>query len=133
MATRIELAHELLGDAEQLLNQGRLRSATSRAYYAAYHAAVALFEHHGFKPTSFVGKSGLPARIWEHSIVTRRFFHEFVNQRRVVSWRAGLDLRQLYADRLLADYEYAAEVKPVYAADGVHAARNIVEQIERCM
>ena len=69
--TRMTLARQFLDDAQHLLDQDRLRSATSRAYYAAYHATVALFEKHGFKPGSFSGKSGLPARIWEHPIVTK--------------------------------------------------------------
>lgn len=71
---RMVLARQFLDDSQHLLDQGRLRSATSRAYYAAYHAAVALFEKYGFKPSSFIGKSGWPATIWEHPIVTNRFF-----------------------------------------------------------
>lgn len=129
--TRAVLAKQFLDDAEHLLDQGRLRSAMSRAYYAAYHAAVALFEKYGFKPSSFIGKSGRPARIWEHPIVTRRFFHEFVRQRKLVAWQTGQAIRRLYSDRLTADYEVAADINPSYVAGSVGRAQDIVGQIER--
>ena len=131
MATRIELAHELLGDAEQLLSLGRLRSATSRAYYAAYHAAVALFERYGFKPNNFTGKSGWPAAIWEHPIVTRRFFHEFVQERKFFSWQAGQEIRRLYARRIAADYDPSAELVESDVKELCESAKTIVEGAER--
>ena len=129
--TRMVLARQFLDDSQHLLDQGRLRSATSRAYYAAYHAAVAMFEKHGFKPSSFIGKSGWPARIWEHPIVTRYFFHEFADRRKFVTWRAGQEIRRLYSDRLAADYEVTANIEPSYAAGSVSRAQDIIAQIER--
>jgi uncharacterized protein (UPF0332 family) len=127
------LARQFLDDAGRLLDEGRLRSATSRAYYAAYHAAIVLFEKHGFTPGSFVGKSGQAATMWEHPIVTTRFFHEFVQRRKLFSWRVGQEIRRLYSDRLVADYEITANITPSYAAGSVNEAQDIVEQIERWM
>jgi len=45
----LELAQELLADARLLLAQGRYRSTVSRAYYAAYHACIALMESFGLR------------------------------------------------------------------------------------
>ncbi len=129
--TRMALARQFLDDAQHLLDQDRLWSATSRAYYAIYHATVALFEKSGFKPSSFIGKSGRPARIWEHPIVTKQFFHEFVRRRKLFPWRTGQEIRRLYSDRLAADYEVTSSIKPSYAAGSVSQAQNIVGQIER--
>lgn len=39
---RLDRAHEMLRDAQLLLEEQRLTSATSRIYYAMFYAAVAL-------------------------------------------------------------------------------------------
>jgi uncharacterized protein (UPF0332 family) len=57
----LELARELLADARLLLAHGRHRSTVSRAYYAAYHACIALLESLGLKPQNYPGKGGRPA------------------------------------------------------------------------
>jgi uncharacterized protein (UPF0332 family) len=128
---RITLARQFLDDAQHLLGQGRLRSATSRAYYAAYHAAVVLFEEYGYKPNSFIGKGGRPALVWEHSIVTARFFHEFVQQRKLFPWQAGQEIRRLYARRVAADYDHSAVLAEADVQMLVASARSIVVEVER--
>ena len=70
MNPELELARELLEDARLLLAHGRHRSTVSGAYYAAYHACIALLEKLGLKPQNYAGKSGRPANRWEHGIVT---------------------------------------------------------------
>ena len=50
MNVELELARELLDDAKLLLKEGRYRSTVSRAYYAAYHACIALMESLSLKP-----------------------------------------------------------------------------------
>jgi uncharacterized protein (UPF0332 family) len=39
---RLSRAHEVLEDAELMLNRSRLTSATNRTYYAMFYAAIAL-------------------------------------------------------------------------------------------
>lgn len=70
MDPHVELAEELLEDARLLLAQARYRSAVSRAYYAAYHACVALMQSFGLRPSSYSGRGGRPAVRWEHGIIT---------------------------------------------------------------
>jgi uncharacterized protein (UPF0332 family) len=55
---RMRLAMELLRDAQTLLAAGSLRSALSRAYYAAYHACVDALERRGYVPSYFRRRSG---------------------------------------------------------------------------
>jgi len=129
--TRMALARQFLDDSQHLLDQGRLRSATSRAYYAAYHAAVALFEKYGFKPSSFIGKSGWPATIWEHPIVTNRFFHEFVQRRKLFPWQTGQELRRLYARRIAADYDQSAMLVETDVQALFTSAQDVVTVAER--
>ena len=131
--TRMVLAIQFLDDAQHLLDQGRLRSSTSRAYYAAYHAAVALFEKHSFKPSSFIGKSGRPATIWEHPIVTNRFFHEFVQRRKLFPWQTGQEIRRLYARRIAADYDQSATLVEADVQVLFTSAQDIVTVAERLM
>jgi len=131
--TRMVLARQFLDDAQHLLDQGRLRSSTSRAYYAAYHAAVALFEKHSFKPSSFIGKSGRPATIWEHPIVTNRFFHEFVQRRKLFPWQTGQEIRRLYARRIAADYDQSATLVEADVQVLFTSAQDIVTVAERLM
>ena len=129
--TRMALARQFLDDAQYLLDQDRLRSATSRAYYATYHATVALFEKSGFKPGSFIGKSGRPAMIWEHPIVTKQFFHEFVRRRKLFPWRTGQEIRRLYARRIAADYDQYATLVEADVQVLFTSARDIVAVAER--
>ena len=129
--TRMALARQFLDDAQHLLDQNRLRSATSRAYYATYHATVALFEKYGFKPGSFTGKSGRTARIWEHPIVTKQFFHEFVRRRKLFPWRTGQEIRRLYARRIAADYDPSATLVEADVQVLFTSAQDIVAVAER--
>jgi hypothetical protein len=73
MTPRMRLATELLRDAQTLLAAGSLRSAMSRAYYAAYHACVDALERRGYTPRHFLGRRGVPADRWEHGIVHAEF------------------------------------------------------------
>jgi hypothetical protein len=66
----LELARTLLEDTRLLVTQERFRSAVSRAYYAAYHACIALMESLGRRPQNYIGRSGRPAGRWEHGIIT---------------------------------------------------------------
>jgi hypothetical protein len=102
---RLLVAEEFLADAKLCLDNGRFRSAVSRAYYGAFHACVALFEHYGYVPANFRGRDGRPARRWEHKIVTLNFHIEFVQKRQLFPWHFGTAIRMLYNNRIDADYK----------------------------
>lgn len=130
---RIALAEEFLRDAEELLQNRRFRSAVSRCYYGIYHLCVALFERHGLKPSNFIGKSGRPMTVWEHSVITRRFFHEFITRRPLFQWQDGQLIRRLYADRITADYEVDARLPDTYVTDAMDRARELFERMRKAV
>ncbi len=103
MNLELELARELLEDARLLLAQGRRRSTVSRAYYAAYHACIALMESVGLKPQNYPGKNGRPASRWEHGIITA----EVATDPRlsgILTPPVALQLRWQYMQRIRGDY-----------------------------
>lgn len=101
--TGLEMAHELLADAEVCLTNQRYRSAVSRSYYAVYHVAIALFEHYGYSYSHFRGRGGRPARRWEHKLITVDFPIQFTQSRSVLAWGVVIRMRELYDARLTAD------------------------------
>lgn len=103
MNRELELARELLEDARLLLAQGRYRSAVSRAYYAAYHACVALLESFGLRPGNYTGRSGRPASRWEHGIITAAVAADS-QLSGVLTRPVALQLRWQYAQRIRSDY-----------------------------
>ena len=129
--TALEMAEQLLEDAQVCLRHDRFRSAASRAYYAAYHAAIALFEHSGYNYSQCRGRGGRPARRWEHGLITVDFAVEFTQKRSLVPWSVGVDLRQLYDGRLTADYRRETAIPEATARDRVTQAESILERIEK--
>jgi uncharacterized protein (UPF0332 family) len=51
---RLSVAQVFLRDNQEALAHNALRTVLSRAYYAGYHACVALFEHYGYRPQNFM-------------------------------------------------------------------------------
>ncbi|MBI3915332.1 MAG: HEPN domain-containing protein [Chloroflexi bacterium] len=133
MDKRFALADEFLADAQDLLERGRLRSALSRAYYAVYHLCVLLFEKYALKPSHFVGKSNRPALIWEHTIITRQFFHEFCDKRRLFAWERGVTIRRLYRNRLTADYQPEETITVEYARNAYAVAVEFFGELEKAV
>ncbi|MEZ8222283.1 Uncharacterized protein, contains HEPN domain, UPF0332 family [Candidatus Fervidibacteria bacterium JGI MDM2 JNZ-1-D12] len=127
----MRLAVELLRDAQNLLASGALRSAMSRAYYAAYHACVDALERFGFAPEHFRGRNGLPANRWEHGIVRVMFHRVFVVERQLIEWRLGAALVSLYQGRIDADYFPQAEISPERARAMVILAEELIAAIQR--
>lgn len=76
----LDVAEIFLQDSREALDRKALRTALSRAYYAAYHACVALFEYYGYRPQNFVGRRGRSAARWEHGIIIRRLLIEFTER-----------------------------------------------------
>ena len=122
VASRWALAEEFLSDARALLQEGRLRSAMSRAYYAAYHACICAMEWLGYRPEHFRGRDGLPADRWDHRLVRTEFHRIFVLTRHVIPWRLGVGVRMLWRMRVEADYDPAATVPNERAEEAVSLA-----------
>lgn len=129
MNPELELARELLEDARLLLTQGRYRSTVSRAYYAAYHACVALMESLGLKPQNYVGKSGRPAGRWEHGIVTAEVAAD-PQLAGVLSAPVALQLRWQYLQRIRGDYRARETISLMTAQTGVSLAEQIITRVE---
>jgi len=127
---RLLVAKEFLADAELCLNNGRFHSAVSRAYYGAFHACVALFEHYGYRPSNFPGRGKRPARRWEHGIVRKYFPVEFVHKRRLIDWQLGIGVRLLYESRAKADYRVDMRISEKMARDSFEEARQLLQAIE---
>jgi len=133
MNERLTLADQFLADAQDLLERGRLRSALSRAYYAIYHLCVVLFEKHGLKPSHFIGKGNRRALIWAHNIITRQFFHEFCDKRKLFAWERGVTIRRLYRNRLTADYEPEATITTEYARNTLQVAQGFFGELKKAV
>jgi len=125
----LELARALLEDAKLLLTHGRHRSTVSRAYYAAYHAGIALLEKLGLKPQNYAGKSGRPANRWEHGIVTAEVA---ANPRSsaILTSSVALQLRWQYMQRIRGDYRAQVTISTITAQTSVTLAEQIVTTVE---
>ncbi len=93
VSARFDKAERFLKAAEFLVENGHVDAAPGRAYYAAYHTAVAVLLHRGVKPA--------PTGRWSHGHVQNRY--------RALTGdnTAARQLRRLYQDRLVADYTIA--------------------------
>lgn len=129
MNPELELAQELLEDARLLLAQGRFRSTVSRAYYAAYHACIALMESLGLKPQNYIGKSGRPAGRWEHGIITAEVAAD-PRLSKVLTLPTALQLRWQYLQRIRGDYRARETISLMTAQTGVSLAEQIVTKVE---
>lgn len=127
---RLLVAREFLADAELCLDNDRFRSVVSRAYYGAFHACVALFEHYGYRPSNFPGRGKRPARRWEHGIIRRHFPIEFVHKRRLVDWRLGIGVKRLYESRTKADYRVDMRISEKMARNSLEEAQELLQVIE---
>jgi uncharacterized protein (UPF0332 family) len=125
----LSLAHELLEDARLLLAQGRYRSTVSRAYYAAYHACVALLESYGLRPSNYTGRGGRPASRWEHGIVTAIVVTDS-HLSGVLTRPIALQLRWQYAQRIRSDYRAHETISAMTAQTSVELAEHIIANVE---
>jgi uncharacterized protein (UPF0332 family) len=125
----LSLAHELLEDARLLLAQERYRSAVSRAYYAAYHACIALLESCGLRPGNYTSRSGRPASRWEHGIVTAIVVAD-PQLSRVLTRSVALQLRWQYAQRIRSDYRTHETISAMTARTSAELAERIIANVE---
>lgn len=100
MKTEVETyllkARQSLAAAESEIANGRYNSSGSRAYYAAFQAAVALLIENGTSPR---GNS------WEHKYVLSEFSGTLITRRNVVPDRFKGSLSTLLELRIVADYK----------------------------
>ena len=125
----LHLAHDLLEDARLLLAQGRYRSTVSRAYYAAYHACVALLESCDLRPSNYTGRSGRPASRWEHGIVTAVVVTDS-HLSGVLTRSIALQLRWQYAQCIRSDYRAHETISAMTAQMSVEPAEHIITNVE---
>lgn len=129
MNYELGLAQELLEDAKLLLAQGRYRSTVSRAYYAAYHACIALMESFGLRPNNYTGKGGRLAGRWEHGIVTAEVAAD-PRLSGVLTRPVALQLRWQYLQRIRGDYRAQETITAMTAHTSVGLAEQIIANVE---
>ena len=130
---RLDVSRRFLKDARICLDSGGYRSCASRAYYAVYHACIALFKFFGYQPDNFRGRDRLPARRWEHKIVTVNFHIEFTQKRKLFHWKIGRQLRSLYDTRIRGDYRTEVNIPVQLARERLIVAEAVVNRIAEVM
>lgn len=113
-------AYEALSDAEANVSEGRLKTATSRAYYAIFHAARAVLWSKGLGPKT-------------HKGVAQLFGREVVKTKHV-SEEIGEILAEARDRRELADYNaMTGSFFPEEVKELVRNARRFVGTIENIL
>jgi uncharacterized protein (UPF0332 family)/predicted nucleotidyltransferase len=112
-------AREALVDGQAGLEQGRLRWAVNRAYYAMFHAATALLLAEGLAYSKHRGVIGALNR---HYIRTNRF-----------PLQLGRDLRHAFDARNRADYAYEDDIPASETANLVRSAGAFVAAAEELL
>jgi len=115
----LERAHENLIAVDWALGAGAPNVCASRAYYAAFHAAIAALIHF---------RDPRPQR-WDHGWVQASFAH-LLRSRSGIPGRFKSTLTTLLSSRRLADYE-ATGVSRKRAERVCRQARDFVTAIER--
>ena len=104
VAGELALARECLAEAKYSVQGGFFRLARSRAYYACFHAATAVFAVRG---KSFRRHTGLQAAIDLELVKSGHLPEE-----------CSASLRRLYQSRLRSDY---GDIAPTTESDAVRA------------
>jgi uncharacterized protein (UPF0332 family) len=91
---RLQKAERFMRAATRALDADDLETAVSRAYYARFHATIALLEI----------KVNMQRGRWDHDQVRMQFRNRFANQSFVFTRRDADDMDKLYEQRLQADY-----------------------------
>ena len=116
----LNLAQELAGQATGPSSQeAKLRSAVSRAYYAAFYAATALLLGEGL---DFGKHSGVIAAVHQKYVRTGR-----------LEKRYGKDLNWLFELRGVGDYGVKIHVPNEEADKAIEVAEDFVEAIKLLM
>ena len=117
----LKLARELVElDNASTIGEARLRSAISRAYYAALNKAVDYIE-------AAEGKDYLPTTPEKH-YDTRSYFFQRRDQ---VSEQIANNLNYLRSQRNKADYEADTRINDVMARETVRRAGLVIHQLSQ--
>lgn len=108
-----------LDDAEFLCQNGRLKSAVSRAYYGALQAARALLFSVGLEAATH---SGVAHLVYQHFVASHLLRPEVARL-----------LRRLQVAREDADYEMAALITPEMGAESVNEARIYLQAVRQIL
>ncbi|TAE30324.1 MAG: HEPN domain-containing protein [Candidatus Kapaibacterium sp.] len=101
----IARAKENILDAEIAFNGGRYNACANRAYYAAFHAAIAALKHFGHTPPSI-----------DHSPVSGNFSKYLIHERKVFPSTITNELKEIMKIRGKADYSETGIGKQLAAA-----------------
>lgn len=115
----LKRANEALRGAKILLEQNELYGATSRAYYAMFHAAQAILYSRGIKAKTHAG--------------IRALFSEHVIKRGILSKEFLEALTDAYNLRQLSDYEIYAELSLERVKVLINKAERFVSGIEEIL
>lgn len=116
----LELAYSLAFNPDSPGPQeAALRSAISRAYYAAFHCALDRACKEGFVPTN---------KGSDHYLVREHFNDP--NRPSRLRYRIYSDLNRLYADRRAADYENRIAAPQKTAESAVKVAKRMLGNLD---
>jgi len=115
----IRKAEKALKSARILLEHGELEDATSRAYYAMFHAARAVLFNKGLKAKTHKG--------------TITLFGEYVVKRGLMSERYADMLRRAFDIRQRSDYEVYFEVDRQTAEEAILDAEEFIKVVKKLL
>ena len=110
---RFEKAGECIDDAQLLLQSKRYTATINRAYYAMFHAAVAVLLTKDIKRSSHSGVISAFGEFFAATGVIDTVYHKYI--------REAFDLRQE------SDYEAHIEISEIEAEKMVNRAMNFVD------
>ena len=115
---RIEKAERFLRAAESALASDDWETAVSRAYYAVFHAVIAVLET----------RARIRRARWDHDEVQAQFRVQFARQGFLFNIRDAEDFEAMYRARLVADYQ-STPLTPRIVTTQVRYARRLLEKI----
>ena len=110
-------AQENIESAEILFNHQKYNACVNRAYYAAFHAAIAALAHFGFVREKI-----------SHEGLQSKFHYELIHRRKIFPRHIGGNLLIIQSVRNNADYKLIHVSKKV-ASRQLKRAKEIVETI----
>lgn len=112
----IELSHGALGDARILRNEGSLRAAQNRIYYALFYAAKAVLLTLGEEPVTHRGVTSLfGQKVVKEGPATREDGRFFADEQR---------------KRYEADYEPGTKFEPEAIDESIAEAEKFIEEMK---
>ena len=117
----LQRALECLAGAESEFVNERDNNTANRAYYAAFHAAIAALQRAGIHP---------PRGEWGHDFVPSQFDGVLINRRHLYPADLRGVLSQNFGLRLSADYDEDDPVTETEASRSLRRSRTFVSAIQ---